>query len=78
MDPQPAPRPDPVPQVPFGPHRVSRLISGGNPLCGNSHFSHAWSEDMRGYSPPHRVVRYLHDLEAVKSPRISSLPLLRE
>ena len=42
---------------------VTRLISGGNPLCGNSHYSEAMSADMREYFTPERVVAYLQDLE---------------
>lgn len=42
---------------------VTRLISGGNPLCGNSHRSGEMSEDMHGYFTTERVVQYLHDLE---------------
>lgn len=49
-----------VPTVPFGPARVTRLISGGNPLVGNSHFSSEWNEDMRSYFTAEEVVRYLH------------------
>jgi len=28
-----------LPTVPFGPHRITRLIIGGNPLSGGSHYS---------------------------------------
>lgn len=43
---------------------ITRLISGGNPLCGNSHFSPDMSRDMREYYTDKQVVRYFHDLEA--------------
>lgn len=54
-----------LPRVPLGRSKVhvTRLISGGNPLCGNSHFSDDMSGDMRSYFTPERVVAYLHDLE---------------
>ncbi|NOY96295.1 MAG: hypothetical protein GXO81_07945 [Chlorobi bacterium] len=42
---------------------VTRLISGGNPLCGNSHFSHKMNEEMRKYFTEEQVVSYLHQLE---------------
>ena len=35
---------------------VTRLISGGNPLCGNSHFSAAMSAQMRDYFTAEHVV----------------------
>lgn len=42
---------------------VTRLISGGNPLCGCSHFSDEMSEQMRDYFTPEQVVAYLHHLQ---------------
>ncbi len=55
---------EPLPTVPFGEIEVTRLISGGNPLCGNSHFSPERNEAMRAYFTDGRVVEYLHRLEA--------------
>lgn len=55
-----------LPKIPLG-HAgtmVTRLISGGNPLCGNSHFSAEMSEDMREYFTSEQVVTYLHALQA--------------
>ena len=43
---------------------VSRLISGGNPLCGNSNFSNKMSVEMQEYFTSERVVAYLHGLQA--------------
>jgi hypothetical protein len=40
------------------------LISGGKPLCGNSHYSDELSAEMREYFTADQVVAYLHDLEA--------------
>ncbi len=48
-----------MPTVPFGPTRVSRLIIGGNPFSGNSHFSSALSEEMADYFTADRIVRTL-------------------
>ena len=42
---------------------VTRLISGGNPLCGNSHFSAAMSAQMRDYFTAEHVVAYLHHVQ---------------
>lgn len=54
-----------LPTVPFGEHQISRLIIGGNPLCGNSHYSDAMSKDMRTYYTPEQVVEVLQQCEAV-------------
>ena len=43
---------------------VTRLISGGNPLCGNSHFSNEMNVEMRDYFTTERVVAYLHRVQA--------------
>jgi len=53
-----------VPLVPFGPHRVSRLIVGGNPISGNSHVSPALDVEMRDYFTAARVQRLLSDCES--------------
>ncbi len=42
---------------------VTRLISGGNPLCGNSHFSDEMNRQMREYFTPEQVLAYLHCLQ---------------
>ena len=52
-----------LPRVPFGPIEITRLVSGGNPLCGNSHFSDQMSREMRDYFTAERVVEYLHRCE---------------
>jgi hypothetical protein len=38
-----------MPSVRFGPHTVSRLIVGGNPVSANSHVSAQLSNEMRDY-----------------------------
>lgn len=43
---------------------ITRLVSGGNPLCGASHFSREMSAEMREYFTRERVVAYLHKLQA--------------
>jgi hypothetical protein len=54
-----------IPKVKFGNSdiEVARLISGGNPLCGNSHFTPEMSQDMRDYYTPEQVVKFFHDLQ---------------
>jgi hypothetical protein len=59
--------PLPVPELPtvaFGDVRITRLISGGNPLCGNSHYSDDMSRDMREYFTAEQVVAYLQAVQA--------------
>jgi hypothetical protein len=55
-----------IPKVKLGNSdiEVTRLISGGNPLCGNSHFTPDMSKDMREYFTAEEVVKYLHKLQA--------------
>jgi len=54
-----------LPTVPFGPHRITRLIVGGNPFVANSHFSKEMNQDMRSYFTPEQVVRTLKRCEEV-------------
>ena len=42
---------------------ITRLISGGNPLCGYSHFSDEMSMEMSNYFTPEQVVSYLHAIK---------------
>lgn len=51
------------PLVPFGPHRISRLIVGGNPISGNSHVSDELSREMMDYFSAANVKRLLADCE---------------
>ena len=44
--------------------QITRLISGANPLCGNSHVSEEMSDDMLAYFTDEQVVKYLHALQA--------------
>jgi hypothetical protein len=45
-----------LPQVPFGPHRISRLVCGSNPFHAGSHLSVFVNNDMRSYYTPERVL----------------------
>ena len=55
-----------LPQVRFANSdvHVTRLISGANPICGNSHVSIEMSEQMLTYFTDEQSVAYLHQLEA--------------
>ena len=52
-----------MPSVPFGPHRISKLIVGGNPVSGNSHVSSALSQEMIDYFTSENVKRLLRNCE---------------
>ncbi len=47
----------------FGPHQISRLIVGGNPVSGNSHWSKAMDRDMMDYFTSMNVKRLLRRCE---------------
>lgn len=55
--------PGALPTVPFGPHRITRLITGGNPLYGYSHFNRQYDLHMLEYFTDERVIQYLLDCE---------------
>ncbi len=47
------------PLVPFGAHRISRLIVGGNPVSGNSHWSPEMDREMADYFSAANVKKLL-------------------
>lgn len=53
------------PQVSFGSHRISRLIVGGNPVSGNSHWSAALDREMADYFSAANAKKLLLACEAV-------------
>ncbi len=53
-----------LPQVPFGPHSISRLIVGSNPMTAGSHLSTFLDQHMREYFTPERCVEFLGHCEA--------------
>jgi len=58
----PGKAPDAVPAMPeirLGPHSISRLILGGNPIYGHSHFNALYSRHLRDYHTPERVTDLL-------------------
>ncbi len=53
-----------LPTVKLGPHRVTRLIIGGNPIYGHSHFNRLLSAHQKAWHTPERVVELLQRCEA--------------
>jgi len=54
---------DALPSVALGAHRVSRLIIGGNPIYGYSHFNRLLSQHQTDWHTPERVVELLRRCE---------------
>jgi len=52
-----------LPQVPFGPYAVSRLILGDNPIHGGSHLSRFVDERMRRFFSRRQVLKLLAECE---------------
>lgn len=50
---------EPLPSIPLGPHRVSRLIVGSNPICGYSHLNRLMSRIMSDYFTVDQIVLFL-------------------
>jgi hypothetical protein len=58
------PRTEPLlPTVALGKHQITRLIVGGNPIYGHSHFNHLFSRSMTDWHTPERVVALLKRCE---------------
>lgn len=53
-----------LPTIKLGDHRVTRLIIGGNPIYGHSHFNRILSQYMVAWHTPERVVELLNHAEA--------------
>jgi hypothetical protein len=52
-----------LPTIKLGPHAVTRLILGGNPIYGYSHFNRLLSEHQKAWHTPARVVELLQRCE---------------
>ncbi len=52
-----------LPLVPFGEHKITRLIAGANTIYGYSHFNYLYSTHMGEYHTTDRVVSFLTQLE---------------
>ena len=57
------PAPGLLPTVKLGSHEVTRLILGGNPVYGYSHFNKLFSQSMTAWHTPDRVVELLKRCE---------------
>jgi hypothetical protein len=55
----------PLPTIKLGPHQVTRLIVGGNPIYGHSHFNRLLSQHQTTWHTPERVVALLKRCEQV-------------
>jgi hypothetical protein len=53
-----------LPTIKLGPHQVTRLIIGGNPIYGYSHFNRLLSAHQTAWHTPERVVELLKHCEA--------------
>lgn len=53
-----------LPTVKFGPHRITRLICGGNPFRGNSHYSEQMDKDMAAWNTAEHIADALCDAQA--------------
>jgi hypothetical protein len=60
---QPAPTAELLPTVKLGPQAVTRLIIGGNPIYGYSHFNKLLSEHQKAWHTPERVVELMKHCE---------------
>jgi hypothetical protein len=52
-----------LPTVKLGKHQVTRLVIGGNPIYGYSHFNRLLSEHQKAWHTPDRVVELLKHCE---------------
>ncbi len=52
-----------LPTVRLGPHSVTRLILGGNPIYGHSHFNRLLSQHLTDWHTPARVLELLRRCE---------------
>jgi hypothetical protein len=53
-----------LPTIKLGRHEVTRLILGGNPIYGHSHFNRILSQTMTAWHTPERVLELLRQCEA--------------
>jgi hypothetical protein len=53
-----------LPTVALGEHRITRLILGGNPIYGHSHFNRLYSQHLIDYHTPERVTELLRACQA--------------
>jgi hypothetical protein len=82
-----SPATEPLPTIQLGPHRISRLVAGSNPLNGYSYLGPHVDRHMKEYFTPDRVVEFLENCqrEGITAHQFSTrgassdvLPILRE
>jgi len=56
---------NPLPTIPFGKYRLSRLLIGDNPIYGYSHFNHLLSRHQSSFHTPEQVLATLRRCEEV-------------
>ena len=56
-------RPGTLPTIALGPHRVTRLIVGSNPISGYSYLGPTVDDEMKSYFTPPRTVDFLKQCE---------------
>ena len=54
-----------LPEIKFGPHQISRLILGANPINGGSHLSRFVNNQMKRYFTQERITELLHHCESL-------------
>jgi hypothetical protein len=52
-----------LPTIKLGPHAVTRLVLGGNPIYGYSHFNRLFSQHMTAWHTPERVLALVQRAE---------------
>ena len=73
-----------IPTIALGPHRISRLICGSNPILGYSYMGHHTDRHMKEYFTAERTVKFLRDCEKAGitthqgSSRFDYIKLLRD
>jgi hypothetical protein len=65
MEPVMSATPVEMPRIAFGPHSLSRLILGANPINGGSHLSRFVNQQMRRYFTQERVLALLDQCESL-------------
>jgi hypothetical protein len=55
--------PAPLPTIALGPHRVTRLVVGANPLSGYSYLGHDMDQEMKSYFTPEHTMAFLRQCE---------------
>ncbi len=60
---QDASKPDLLPTIPLGKHRITRLVAGSNPINGYSYLGHHMDQHMKDYFTVEKTVEFLRRCE---------------